>query len=96
VVTHSGFTRSLLLAAGREPYRPQNAELVPVVVDRLRRLGSGEGEDDEDDEDGGGAPGADPEGPGADDGDEDDDAEAGDDGDVSQRVAVRALCFVGS
>eukprot|EP00798_Chlamydomonas_sp_ICE-L_P009808 gene9808-7696_t len=29
VVTHSGFTRSLLLAVGREPYRPQNTELVP-------------------------------------------------------------------
>ncbi|GFR49914.1 hypothetical protein Agub_g12022, partial [Astrephomene gubernaculifera] len=27
VVTHSGFTRSVLLAVGREPYRPQNTEL---------------------------------------------------------------------
>jgi broad specificity phosphatase PhoE len=34
VVTHSGFTRSLLLAVGREPYRPQNAEVVPVIVER--------------------------------------------------------------
>jgi len=32
VVTHSGFTRSILLAVGREPYRPQNTELVPVIV----------------------------------------------------------------
>ena len=34
VVTHSGFTRSLLLAVGREPYRPVNAELVPVIVQK--------------------------------------------------------------
>ena len=34
VVTHSGFARSLLLAVEREPYRPVNAELVPVIVDR--------------------------------------------------------------
>lgn len=34
VVTHSGFTRSLLLAVGREPYRPVNAELVPVIVEK--------------------------------------------------------------
>lgn len=34
VVTHSGFARSLLLAVEREPYRPMNAELVPVIVDR--------------------------------------------------------------
>eukprot|EP00878_Enallax_costatus_P000755 GHUV01000873.1.p1 GENE.GHUV01000873.1~~GHUV01000873.1.p1 ORF type:complete len:419 (+),score=142.48 GHUV01000873.1:272-1528(+) len=34
VVTHSGFTRSLLLAVRREPYRPQNAEMVPVIVDK--------------------------------------------------------------
>jgi broad specificity phosphatase PhoE len=34
IVTHSGFTRSLLLAVRREPYRPVNAELVPVVIDR--------------------------------------------------------------
>lgn len=33
VVTHSGFTRSVLLAVHHEPYRPQNAELVPVIVD---------------------------------------------------------------
>ena len=32
VVTHSGFTRSVLLAVGREPYRPQNTELVPLIV----------------------------------------------------------------
>ncbi|EFJ52590.1 hypothetical protein VOLCADRAFT_103079 [Volvox carteri f. nagariensis] len=35
VVTHSGFTRSVLLAVGREPYRPQNTELVPVLVQKL-------------------------------------------------------------
>ena len=34
IVTHSGFTRSLLLAVQREPYRPQNAEMVPVIVDK--------------------------------------------------------------
>ena len=34
VVTHSGFTRSILLAVGREPYRPQNTELVPVIVQK--------------------------------------------------------------
>jgi hypothetical protein len=34
IVTHSGFARSLLLAVEREPYRPANAELVPVIVDR--------------------------------------------------------------
>mmetsp|Transcript_32937 Transcript_32937/g.72765 ORF Transcript_32937/g.72765 Transcript_32937/m.72765 type:complete len:349 (+) Transcript_32937:2382-3428(+) len=34
VVTHSGFTRSILLAVGREPYRPQNTELVPVLVSK--------------------------------------------------------------
>ena len=44
VVTHSGFARSLLLAVEREPYRPMNAELVPVIVDRQA----------DDDEDGGG------------------------------------------
>ena len=32
VVTHSGFARSVLLAVGREPYRPQNTELVPLIV----------------------------------------------------------------
>ncbi|GIL58515.1 hypothetical protein Vafri_13460 [Volvox africanus] len=36
VVTHSGFTRSVLLAVGREPYRPQNTELVPVLVQRVQ------------------------------------------------------------
>ncbi|KXZ49379.1 hypothetical protein GPECTOR_21g605 [Gonium pectorale] len=35
VVSHSGFARSLLLAVGREPYRPQNTELVPVLVQRV-------------------------------------------------------------
>ncbi|PNW82765.1 hypothetical protein CHLRE_06g293150v5 [Chlamydomonas reinhardtii] len=35
VVTHSGFTRSVLLAAGREPYRPQNTELVPLLLQRV-------------------------------------------------------------
>jgi len=34
IVTHSGFTRSLLLAVEREPYRPNNAEMVPVIVDK--------------------------------------------------------------
>lgn len=34
VITHSGFTRSILLAVDREPYRPLNAEVVPVVVER--------------------------------------------------------------
>ncbi|KAG2487444.1 hypothetical protein HYH03_014011 [Edaphochlamys debaryana] len=37
VVTHSGFTRSVLLAVGREPYRPQNTELVPLLVQRVVR-----------------------------------------------------------
>lgn len=35
MVTHSGFTRSVLLAAGREPYRPQNTELVPLLLQRV-------------------------------------------------------------
>jgi broad specificity phosphatase PhoE len=34
VVTHSGFARSLLLAVKREPYRPQNAELIPVLMEK--------------------------------------------------------------
>lgn len=42
VVTHSGFTRSLLLAVGREPYRPQNSELVPVLVQKSYRIGDEE------------------------------------------------------
>lgn len=36
VVTHSGFARSVLLAVGREPYRPVNAELVPIIIEQLR------------------------------------------------------------
>jgi len=48
VVTHSGFARSLLLAVEREPYRPVNAELVPVIVDR-RAQEEEEGEEGEDD-----------------------------------------------
>ncbi len=36
VVSHSGFARSILLAVGREPYRPMNAELLPIVVEQLR------------------------------------------------------------
>jgi broad specificity phosphatase PhoE len=36
VVSHSGFARSLLLAVGREPYRPMNAELVPIIIEQLR------------------------------------------------------------
>ncbi|KAF8061943.1 Cnot4 [Scenedesmus sp. PABB004] len=47
VVTHSGFTRSVLLAVRREPYRPQNAELVPVIVDRAPRDNDGGDDDDE-------------------------------------------------
>lgn len=35
VFTHSGFTRSLLLSVGREPYRPQNTELVPVIITKV-------------------------------------------------------------
>lgn len=45
IVTHSGFTRSLLLAVRREPYRPMNAELVPVVIEKV------ELDDDDDDDD---------------------------------------------
>jgi hypothetical protein len=37
VVTHSGFARSVLLAVGREPYRPVNAELVPIIVEQLAK-----------------------------------------------------------
>uniref|UniRef100_A0A7S3R9Z3 Phosphoglycerate mutase-like protein n=1 Tax=Dunaliella tertiolecta TaxID=3047 RepID=A0A7S3R9Z3_DUNTE len=37
VITHSGFIRSLLLAVEREPYRPQNTELVPVIVTRKHK-----------------------------------------------------------
>jgi hypothetical protein len=37
VFTHSGFTRSILLAVGREPYRPQNTELVPAIVFKAGR-----------------------------------------------------------
>lgn len=53
VVTHSGFARSLLLAAQREPYRPQNAEMVPAIIDKApRRAGVGaHGQDEEDDHD---------------------------------------------
>lgn len=39
VVTHSGFARSILLAAQREPYRPQNAELIPAVIEKTRKKG---------------------------------------------------------
>jgi hypothetical protein len=45
VLTHSGFTRSLLLAVDREPYRPQNTELVPVLV---HWSGPGSYDEDED------------------------------------------------
>lgn len=52
VVTHSGFARSLLLAVQREPYRPQNAELIPVVVEQTRKKGSGNaGDEDLNDDD---------------------------------------------
>ncbi|KAF5829717.1 hypothetical protein DUNSADRAFT_15582 [Dunaliella salina] len=37
VITHSGFIRSVLLAVEREPYRPQNTELVPVIVTRKHK-----------------------------------------------------------
>mmetsp|Transcript_13165 Transcript_13165/g.23201 ORF Transcript_13165/g.23201 Transcript_13165/m.23201 type:complete len:351 (+) Transcript_13165:85-1137(+) len=43
VFTHSGFTRSVLLAAGREPYKPQNTELVPAIV---FKVSAGPGETD--------------------------------------------------
>lgn len=47
VVTHSGFARSLLLAMQREPYRPQNAELIPAIVEQTRKKGGqNEAEDD--------------------------------------------------
>jgi broad specificity phosphatase PhoE len=50
VVTHSGFTRSLLLAVQREPYRPQNAEMVPVIVDKTRHKTSGVADADTEDD----------------------------------------------
>jgi hypothetical protein len=51
VITHSGFARSLLLAVQREPYRPQNAELIPVLVEKTRKRGvSGAGDDAGDDD----------------------------------------------
>ena len=37
VVTHSGFVRSLLLSVDREPYRPQNSEVVPVLLEKKGR-----------------------------------------------------------
>jgi broad specificity phosphatase PhoE len=48
VITHSGFTRSLLLAVEREPYRPQNAEMVPVIVEKNTKYPLGWDEDAED------------------------------------------------
>lgn len=48
VVTHSGFTRSLLLAVKREPYRPMNAELVPVLVEKVSRRRKADTADDDD------------------------------------------------
>lgn len=42
IVTHSGFARSILLAVQREPYRPNNAELVPIIVDKWRHADRGE------------------------------------------------------
>ncbi len=50
IITHSGFTRSLLLAVRREPYRPQNAELVPVIVDKTEKGEDPEDDDDDDDD----------------------------------------------
>lgn len=46
VVTHSGFARSLLLAMQREPYRPQNAELIPAIVEQKSKKGSGDAADE--------------------------------------------------
>lgn len=46
VVTHSGFARSLLLAMQREPYRPQNAELIPAIVEQTRKKGGQNEADD--------------------------------------------------
>lgn len=51
VVTHSGFARSLLLAVEREPYRPQNAELIPVLVEKKARSGRHGVIEEEDDDD---------------------------------------------
>lgn len=51
VVTHSGFARSVLLAVQREPYRPQNAELIPVIVEQTKKRGSSLHEQDESEED---------------------------------------------
>lgn len=45
VVTHSGFARSILLAVGREPYRPQNSELVPLLVKKVLRSSSSTAEE---------------------------------------------------
>jgi hypothetical protein len=36
VLSATGTVRSILLAAGREPYRPQNTELVPLVVQEIK------------------------------------------------------------
>lgn len=58
IITHSGFARSLLLAVQREPYRPNNAELVPVIVDKVGRRGDALGDTldaDSDEWDGDGA-----------------------------------------
>lgn len=49
VVTHSGFARSVLLAVQREPYRPQNAELIPVIVEQTKKRSMGLQEEEEDD-----------------------------------------------
>jgi hypothetical protein len=48
VVTHSGFARSLLLAMQREPYRPQNAELIPAIVEQMRKKKGGKNEVEDD------------------------------------------------
>ena len=51
VVTHSGFARSVLLAVGREPYRPQNTELIPILVQKIgTRLGEQEEQEQEQEE----------------------------------------------
>ena len=47
VITHSGFARSILLAVQREPYRPQNAELLPVLVEKTRKHGDSLGDEDD-------------------------------------------------
>jgi hypothetical protein len=51
VITHSGFARSLLLAVQREPYRPQNAELIPVLLEKTSKRGDSSAGDNAGDDD---------------------------------------------